>query len=177
MPRARILVLVTAALLLAACGSGSTDAASDTAPTTTVAPALGPDFGVCGSLTDDEVRSAFAVPSFAVVNRNSVGCVWETAGPTGPSVSFSWYRGSPIGRERASSELIGRPAKDIEIDGHQGFQARFTNAFNQVTLCESALQYGADFIHISVTYSDTTPTADACTVSTDLLELVASRAK
>lgn len=173
----RILVTLAAVLTAAACGSGGSDSSDAGAATTTVAPALGPDFGVCGSLTDDEVRSAFAVPSFAVVNRNSVGCVWETTGPTGPSVSFSWYRGSPIGRERASSELIGRPAEDIEIDGKQGFQAQYTNARGQVTLCESALQYGPDFIHMSVTYSDTTPTADACTVSTDLLELVASRAR
>ncbi|GGF96874.1 hypothetical protein GCM10007304_08590 [Rhodococcoides trifolii] len=177
MSRARILVSVSAALLLAACGSSSGDDQAGSEPTTTLAPALGPDFGVCGSLTDDEVRSAFAVPSFAVVNRNSVGCVWETTGPTGPSVSFSWYRGSPIGRERASSELIGRPAEDIEIDGHQGFEAQFENASGQVVLCESAVQYDADFIHMSVTYSDTPPTADACTVSRDLLELVASRAK
>ncbi|MBY6368522.1 DUF3558 domain-containing protein [Rhodococcoides corynebacterioides] len=166
--------LATAAALTA-CGGTSDPAAG---PTTTTADARsGPFFGVCGQVTDDEVRQALAVPAFATVTRNSVGCEWEVSGPTGPSVSFSWYRGSPIGRERAGSELIGRPAADIEIAGQSGFEALYQDALGQPVLCESALQYGADFVHLSVTYADTTPTADPCVVARQLLETIAERAQ
>ncbi|AMY17802.1 DUF3558 domain-containing protein [Rhodococcus kroppenstedtii] len=166
---------LAAAAALTACGGTSDTAAGPT--TTTAAAQPGPFFGVCGQLTDDEVRQAFAVPAFATVTRNSVGCEWEVSGPTGPSVSFSWYRGSPIGRERAGSELIGRPAADLEIAGRSGFEALYQDALGQPVLCESALQYGSDFVHLSVTYADVTPTADPCVVGRQLLETVAERAQ
>lgn len=160
-----------------ACGSDDAPPAGDDAPAAGAAAEPGPFFGVCGGLTDDEVLAAFGVPAFAVVTRNSVGCEWEVTGPTGPSVSFSWYRGSPIGRERMGSEMIGRPAADIEIDGQPGFTAQALNALGQPILCENALQYGSDFVHFSVTYADSPPTADPCVVATSLLELVAERAR
>ncbi|MBM7416072.1 MULTISPECIES: DUF3558 domain-containing protein [Nocardiaceae] len=160
---------------LAGCGSDS-DAATDDAPSTSASQEPGPFFGVCGGLSDEEVRTAFAVPSFAIVTRNSVGCEWEVSGPTGPSVSFSWYRGSPIGRERSGAELIGRPAEDIEIDGRSGFRSTGLNALGEVYLCEVGLQFGADFVHFSVMYADSAPTADPCAVATDLTTLVAERA-
>ncbi|KIQ18298.1 DUF3558 domain-containing protein [Rhodococcus sp. MEB064] len=177
MTSARLAVAIAgAAVALASCSGASGDTASDT-PATTASEGPGPFFGVCGGLTDDEVLAAFAVPAFAVVTRNSVGCEWETSGPTGPSVSFSWYRGSPIGRERMGSELIGRPAEDIEIDGQPGFEARSENATGQTYLCENGLQYGDDFVHFSVMYADSVPTADPCAVARGLLETVAERAQ
>ena len=110
------LVLITVAAGLAGCGGDGDD--SGTAPAAQSLPQVtdpGPFFGQCGSVTDDEVAKAFGMPPFTGVTRNSVGCEWETAGIGGPSVTFSWYRGSPIGRERAGSELIGRPATDIDV--------------------------------------------------------------
>ncbi len=165
---------VAVALLLAGCGSdGSGDAEPTQGPPGQSKPSTaGPFFGECGSVTDDEVLKAVALPQLPVVTRNSVGCVWETGGIFGPSVSFSWYRGSPIGREAAGSGLIGRPPQKIEIDGHPGFEGS-----SGAELCEIGVQYGDDFFHWSVTYADTPPTADVCGVAKGLAQLTASRTK
>ncbi|TSD95147.1 DUF3558 domain-containing protein [Skermania sp. ID1734] len=159
--------------MLSACGGDSSGDTAQPAPTTARAPSpLGPFFGECGNVSDDEVKQAFAMPDLPVITRNSVGCVWEAGGPLGPSVSFSWYRGSPIGREAAGSGLIGRPPEKIEIDGHPGFRGSLGDQ-----LCEIGVQYGDDFFHWSVTYADFPPTADACDVARHLAELTASRVK
>lgn len=161
-------------LVLAGCGGDDSGNAEPTqGPLGQSTPSVaGPFFGVCGSVTDDEVLKAVALPQLPVVTRNSVGCVWETGGIFGPSVSFSWYRGSPIGREAAGSGLIGRPPEKIEIDGRPGFQGS-----SGAELCEIGVQYGDDFYHWSVTYAGTPPTADVCGVARSLAELTASRAK
>ncbi|MGB3770965.1 MAG: DUF3558 domain-containing protein [Rhodococcus sp. (in: high G+C Gram-positive bacteria)] len=182
LPRATVAVrvaavVVGAGVLVSACGSSSDDTASSQPSSTAASAGPGPFFGVCGGLSDDEVRGAFGVPAFAVVTRNSVGCQWEVSGPSGPSVSFTWYRGSPIGRERMGSELIGRPAENIEIDGQPGFRANAENARGDLYLCEIGLQYGNDFAHFSVTYADSNPTADPCIVANSLMTLVAERAQ
>ena len=41
----------------------------------------------------------------------------------GPHFSFTWYRGSPIGRERKTEELSRTSVEDINIEGHGGFIA------------------------------------------------------
>ena len=161
------------AVTVAGCGGGddaSSDAPADGGPAPKKVSTEGPFFGLCGSVTDDEVKQAFNVPQLPVVTRNSVGCVWEASGSFGPSVSFSWYRGSPIGRESAGSGLIGRPPDTIEIDGHPGFKG---SAGEQ--LCEIGVQFGDSFMHWSVTYADFPPTADACEVAKKLAELTVSR--
>ncbi|WFR73832.1 DUF3558 domain-containing protein [Prescottella defluvii] len=167
-------LLAAAALLLAGCGgAGSGDAASGEASAST-AHGAGPFFGECGSVTDDEVANAFGVPGFGAVVRNSVGCEWQSSAQDGqgsPHVSFSWYRGSPIGRERVGSELIGRPATDIEIGGHPGFVASFSSR-----LCELGVQFGDDFVHWSIAYVDAAPTADPCRAARQLAELTVERA-
>jgi len=172
------MLAAVAALGFAATGCGSGD---DAPPAADASPAQqvtepGPFFGECSSVTDDEVAAAFGLGAFATVTRNSVGCEWETV-VGGPSVTFSWYRGSPIGRERAGSDLIGRPAEDVEIGGHEGFMGSAQNELGQTVLCEIGLQYGGDFIHWSVTYADFTPAADACVVARRLAELSAERAE
>lgn len=166
-----ILGVVACSLLLAGCGGG--DEPSSSRSSTTADPgASGPFFGQCGSVDDEEVRSTFAVGAFTMITRNSVGCEWEVSGFAGPAVSFSWYRGSPIGRERSGSELIGRPADDIEIDGHPGFSAATDNY-----LCEVGVEFGKDFMHWSVTYGDQPPTADPCDVAQQLAELTIERTR
>ncbi len=166
------LVITAVAALLAGCGSSDTDAADtsiEAAPTTTGAYEPGPFFGECGSITDAEVQTAFGAGPFSQITRNSVGCQWETVGFSGPGVSFSWYRGSPIGRERAGSELIGRPAKDIEIGGNPGFEAE------QGGLCEIGVQFGDDFFHWSITYADQPAARPPCDVGNELAQLTVER--
>lgn len=161
--------MATAALVglgATACG-GSDDVEQpvSSAPSSVTEP--GPLFDECGAVSDDEVAAAFGLGTFATVTRNSVGCEWETF-VGGPSVSFSWYRGSPIGRERAGSDLIGRPAADVEIGGRAGFMGSYQNEVGQTTLCEIGVGFGGDFIHWSVSYSNFTPPADACVVARSL---------
>lgn len=166
---------IALALVVSGCGNDDpVDAGQASETKTAPKPAVaGPFFGECGSVTDDEVTKAFAVPALPVIWRNSVGCVWEASGVLGPSVSFSWYRGSPIGRESAGSDLIGRPPEKIEVQGHPGFRGTSGDS----SLCEIGVQFGDDFIHWSVTYNLVPPTADPCKVATDLAELSVSRAK
>lgn len=165
-------VVLGSALLAVLAGCGFGDDASDEPDPSSVAAGPAPFFGECGSVTDQEVRDSLVVPVLTAVTRNSVGCEWEAAGFTGPSVSFSWYRGSPIDRERSGSELIGRPADDIEIGGQPAFLAS-TDGY----LCEVGVDFGPDFVHWSVTYGDRSPTADPCEVATDLAELSIERAE
>lgn len=168
-----VLVLATMSLLAAGCGGAGEESTEveDAAPSTErYVP--GPFFGECGSVTDDEVVSAFGLGPFTSVTRNSVGCQWEISGFSGPSVSFSWYRGSPIGRERAGSELLGRPAQDITIDGNPGFEASLRDS-----LCEIGVQFGDDFMHWSVSYSDSPAARPPCDVGNELAELVVERAQ
>ncbi|MBF4481014.1 MULTISPECIES: DUF3558 domain-containing protein [Rhodococcus] len=150
----------------AACGNSDDAEQAETAPTASVTDP-GPLFDECGAMSDDEVAAAFGLGTFTTVTRNSVGCEWEIY-VGGPSVSFSWYRGSPIGRERAGSDLIGRPAADVEIGGRSGFMGSYQNELGQTTLCEIGVDFGGDFVHWSVSYSNLTPVADACMVARGL---------
>jgi hypothetical protein len=162
------------AAVLAGCSGGGSSGGSASPPTPPlrVSPP-GPFFGECGNVTDDEVAQAMAQPKFPVVFRNSVGCVWQSDGTLQtPSVSFSWYRGSPIGREAAGSALIGRPPDWIQIDGHKAFRGSLAQQ-----LCEIGVQYGDDFFHWSVSFGEQDATADPCDVAAKLANLTASRVK
>ncbi|NMD59478.1 UNVERIFIED_ORG: uncharacterized protein DUF3558 [Nocardia globerula] len=185
MPRRRALsfstpLVVAAAVLVSATGCGADDGTAEqstgSAPTAQAATDPGPMFAECGSVTDEEVVAAFGL-AFTDVTRNGVGCEWTVAGSLGPSVAFSWYRGSPIGRERAGSDLLGRPAADITIEGHSGFIAS-----REGVLCELGISFGGDFVHWSVNYGSANsglvaPPADPCVVGKSLMELTVSRAQ
>ena len=159
--------------MLAVVGCGGDDDSDSpepsARPTQKVSP-IGPFFGECGSVTDAEVGDAFGVASFGSVTKNSVGCVWEVGSSVGPSVSFSWYRGSPIEREATGSDRIGRPPEWIEIDGQRAFVGSIPDQ-----LCEIGVQYGDDFFHWSVTVGLNEGFADTCEVAMKLAELTASR--
>ncbi|OYD68875.1 uncharacterized protein DUF3558 [Rhodococcus sp. OK302] len=169
-------VVMSAAVLalVSGCGTeGNSDDQADAGSSAVLSPTdPGPMFAQCGSVTDEEVVAAFGVGAFTDVTRNGVGCEWTVTGPLGPSVSFSWYRGSPIGRERAGSDLIGRPAADLTIDGHPGFIAS-----REGVLCELGISFGGDFVHWSVNYGLGSPPTDPCTVGRNLMELTVSRAQ
>lgn len=168
-------IAVVAAVVAVTAGCASDDEPAVAPPRTTQQVTdPGPFFAECAALSDGDVADAFGLGAFAQVTRNSVGCEWETY-VGGPSVSYSWYRGSPIGRERAGSDLLGRPAADVEIGGHPGFMGSAQNESGQNVLCEIGVQFGGDFIHWSVTYGLFTPVADPCAVARDLAELAVER--
>lgn len=160
--------------LMAGCSSGGGSTSSEAPATSTpkVSP-IGPFFGECGRVTDDEVATISAQPKFPTVFRNSVGCVWQVdvLGDT-PRVSFSWYRGSPIGREASGAGLIGRPTTPIQVQGHPGFRGSETSR-----ICEVGVQYGDDFFHWSVTSGLQDPPTDMCSAAVKLADLTASRLK
>ena len=68
--------------------------------------------------------------------KNSVGCQWLAGGGIlGPHFSFTWFRGSPIGRERKTEELSRTSVEDINIEGHDGFIAVGDGSRRWATTC------------------------------------------
>ena len=91
--------------------------------------------------------------------------------------AFQLVRGSPIGRERAGSDLIGRPAADVKVGGNPGFLVSSQSLDGKTTLCEIGISFGGDFIHWSVNYGNFPPAADACAVARSLAETSVDRAQ
>ncbi|MYR08642.1 DUF3558 domain-containing protein [Gordonia sp. SID5947] len=137
-----VLVLVVA---LAGCSDDSDDPA---APTTADAPGKagsGPFFGACGGVTTEEVTRITRFAGLGNTVNNPSVCEWDgSSDRTGPVASFNWYRGSPIGRERATEQLSRASTKDLDIDGHKGFIA------SDLGICEIGIAFGADFFEWSV---------------------------
>ena len=108
-------------------------ACSDSEPTTPEVPqtpapqqnaAHGPFFPQCGGVSDQTIGELTRVTGLVNTANNSVGCQWLAGGGIlGPHFSFTWYRGSPIGRERKTEELSRASVEDINIEGHDGFIA------------------------------------------------------
>lgn len=164
--------------VVAGCSSSGSSSGDHpaTPPPPRVSP-LGPFFGECGSVSDTELQQAVGLSAFTSVFRNSVGCLWEdgAAGMGGPVESFSWYRGSPIGREMAGSGLIGRTPDQIEVAGHHGFRGQMHQPGGDI--CEISIQYGDDFFEWSISYGDQTPPTDSCAAAMKLVNLTMSRTK
>ncbi len=75
-----------------------------------------------------------------------MGCQWlQGGGILGPHFSFTWYRGSPIGRERKTEELSRASVEDINIEGHSGFIAIGEDPTIGNNLCEVGIQYQRRF--------------------------------
>ncbi len=86
----------------------------------------------------------------------------------GPHFSFTWYRGSPIGRERKTEELSRTSVEDINIEGHSGFIAVGTDpTLGGDNLCEVGIQFNDDFIEWSVSFAEK-PFPPACDVAKEL---------
>ena len=146
-PLAMLALLTVLVLGLGACSSSSDDSTS--APRNTpVAPGpagAGPFFGRCGGVTTAEVTSLTKFVNLQHAVDNTSVCEWSNGvNRTGSVASFNWYRGSPIGRERATEQLSRQSTKDIEIKGHKGFIA------SDEGICEIGIQFGADFFEWSV---------------------------
>jgi Protein of unknown function (DUF3558) len=128
----------------------------------------GPFFPECGGVSDDTVARLTGIPRLPAAARNSAGCQWLGAGGVkGPLISFAWFRGSPIGRERKTEELSRSRVDDITIDGHTGFIARQTDARLGERLCDVGIQYQDDFFEWSARFNRK-PFPNPCDIVTEL---------
>jgi hypothetical protein len=175
------LALAAATLIpaLAACSSDNPNqpqpSQSSTPPS--VKASHGPLFSECGGINDQTVTELTRVTGLVNTAKNSVGCQWLAGGGIlGPHFSFTWYRGSPIGRERKTEELSRSSVEDINIDGHGGFIAVGTDPTLGDNLCEIGIQFNDDFIEWSVSFNDK-PFPPACDVAKELARQSIANAK
>lgn len=170
--RNRLLVVAVVALspLLAACTDGPHEAGrqSPSPGVHTAKPAThGPFFPECGGVSDQTLAQLTGVAGLIVTARNAVGCQWLVNGSiSGPWFSFSWFRGSPIGRERKNEDLSRTRVDDITIDGHSGYVAVATDRLG-TRLCDVSIQYQDDFFEWSIQFVRK-PFPDPCDVATEL---------
>ncbi|MGB3697230.1 MAG: DUF3558 family protein [Gordonia sp. (in: high G+C Gram-positive bacteria)] len=133
--------LVALAMLVTGCSSSEgADAPAEQTPRA----GDGPQFARCGGLTTDEVVDLSGMPGLRLAIDNPSTCEWRADVQRNGSVSFNWYRGSPIGRERGTEQLSRDSTRDYSIDGHPGFIASTPG------ICETAIAWDADFVEISL---------------------------
>lgn len=148
-PLGFVVVLLAAILVLTGCSDGGS---TNQSPTTNTESAPGkagegPFFGECGGVTTEDVARVTGVAGLTNTVNNPSVCEWVTSqDQLGPQFSFNWYRGSPIGRERATIQLSRDSVEDITIDGHSGFMGSSTG------ICEIGIAFGADFFEWSISY-------------------------
>jgi hypothetical protein len=156
--------------VFAACSdsSGSNSAGAPQSPAPTQNSTHGPMFPECGGISDQTLAEQTRVTGLVNTARNSVGCQWlQGGGILGPHFSFTWYRGSPIGRERKTEELSRASVEDINIEGHSGFVALGQDPTIGNNLCEIGIQFQDDFIEWSISFSEQ-PYPDPCNVAKEL---------
>jgi hypothetical protein len=174
--------VATAALipLFAACSDGSSSGPGNTSAPPTPSPANavhGPFFPECGGVSDQTVGQLTRVTGLVNTARNSVGCQWLAGGGIlGPHFSFTWYRGSPIGRERKTEELSRASVDDLNIDGHNGFVAIAADPTLGNNLCEVGIQFSDDFIEWSISFTEK-PFPDPCDIAKELARQSIANAK
>ena len=170
-PRRLSALTLTAVLLtpqLAACSTASPSSVGQPSSSSTVNAAPGPFFPECGGVSDQAVTRLTGVAGPLTTARTSVGCQWLAGGGArGPVFAFSWFRGSPIGRERKTEELSGNSVNDIDIDGHHGFVAIRADATSSDYYCDVGIQYGDDFIDWSIRFRRK-PSRDLCGIAKEL---------
>ena len=128
----------------------------------------GPMFTQCGGVSDEAIGQLTEVSGLVNTAVNSVGCQWLVGGGIlGPHFSFTWFRGSPIGRERKTEELSRTSVEDVTIEGHSGFIAVGTDPIIGDNLCEIGIQFDDDFIEWSVSYAEK-PFPPPCDVAKEL---------
>ena len=175
---AKALAVAAAAMIpvFAACSdsSGSSSPSAPQSPGAAQNAAHGPFFPECGGVSDQALAEQTRVTGLVNTAKTSVGCQWlQGGGILGPHFSFTWYRGSPIGRERKTEELSRASVEDINIEGHSGFIALGempdpSNPSRQLNnLCEVGIQFGDDFIEWSISFSEE-PFPDPCDVAKEL---------
>ncbi|MGE5697244.1 MAG: DUF3558 domain-containing protein [Candidatus Sericytochromatia bacterium] len=165
--------------LVAAC---STNSSGPDNPQTSASPTQqnakhGPLFPECGGISDQTVTQLTEMVGLVNTARNSAGCQWlQNGGIMGPHFSFTWYRGSPIGRERKTEELSRTGVEDINIEGRNGFIAVQTDPTLGDSLCEIGIQFDDDFIEWSISYNEK-PFPAPCDVAKELTRQTIRNAK
>nr|WP_225443769.1 DUF3558 domain-containing protein [Lolliginicoccus lacisalsi] len=165
------------AFLATACSPGGT---GDGAPTATsdaegtVLREAGLFFGECGGVSTEDLMALTGIRGVRLQERNSVGCRWE-GGFFGPYASFSWYRGSPIGRERAVVELSGRGVRDVSVAGPSGELTGFAGWGRFI--CEVSIQSNSDFFVWSVVFAEELSDDEMCRRVLALAEATVNRAE
>ena len=179
---AKVLAVAAAAMMpvFAACSDNNSGSTSPSAPQSQ-APAQnaahGPFFPECGGISDQTLAEQTRVTGLVNTARNSVGCQWlQGGGILGPHFSFTWYRGSPIGRERKTEELSRASVEDINIEGHSGFIAIGEDPTMGNNLCEVGIQFQDDFIEWSISFTEQ-PFPDPCDVAKELTRQTIVNAK
>ncbi|WP_433711891.1 DUF3558 domain-containing protein [Nocardia sp. CA-084685] len=159
-------------LTLSACGSdGDSDSSNAPLRPPPKVATLGPFVGECGHVTDQEVRDIAGLNQLSRVNRNSVGCSFQSAGLASPSVTFASYRGSPIDREKAWVSNVGRDPETIDVGGRKGFQALDPSG----SVCDLAVQLDDDFFEWSMSYGLFSEQGNPCDRTRKLAELTVQR--
>ncbi|MGQ4619778.1 DUF3558 family protein [Nocardia sp. R7R-8] len=150
---------VLAATTLPGCSrAGSVTAA----PASTAQTQSEPMFvGQCGSAGDAEITDISGLGRMRLMSTDPLLCRWE-ADSAGSSITFKWFRGSPINEYRTDNQGGNATRTTIDVDGHAGF------AWLGARSCEVAVSSGAgDFIAWTVE-STARPAADECTAATKL---------
>jgi Protein of unknown function (DUF3558) len=156
--------------VVAACSSSGDNKPGASGPSApgTAEGKHGPMFPQCGGISDQTVAELTKVTGLINTARNSVGCQWLAGGGIlGPHFSFSWYRGSPIGRERKTEELSRASVEDVNINGHSGFIAIGNESQLGDSLCEVGIQFQDDFIEWSISFSQK-PFPPPCDIAKEL---------
>jgi Protein of unknown function (DUF3558) len=169
---AKALAVAAAAMIpvFAACAdnAGSRSPSVPQSPGPTQNTSHGPFFPECGGISDQTLAEQTRVTGLVNTARNSVGCQWlQGGGILGPHFSFTWYRGSPIGRERKTEELSRASVEDINIEGRSGFVAIGEDPTIGQNLCEVGIQFQDDFIEWSISFTEQ-PFPDPCDVAKEL---------
>ncbi len=160
--------MLAVSAVAASLAAGCADSATHASPASDSAGRHGPSFPRCGGVSDRTVAELTRLSGLVNTAQNSVGCQWLLHGSIrGPYFSFSWYRDSPIGRERKTVELNHPSVEDIAIGGHDGFLAVGSEPALGDNLCEVGLQFGDDFIEWTA-YFDHKPFPDPCDVTKEL---------
>lgn len=167
-----VAALAVAAVVVSGCSSSdSSGPGSPSSAPNTPSPANakhGPTFPECGGISDQTMAEQTRVTGLVNTAKNSIGCQWLAGGGIlGPHFSFTWFRGSPIGRERKTEELSRTSVEDINIEGHSGFIAIGTDPTLGDNLCEIGIQFNDDFIEWSVSFAEK-PFPPACDVAKEL---------
>lgn len=167
-----LVVVVTAAAVLAGCGSAGQPEGRPA--TTAAASAEGFRGGDCNGITDQDITSAAGPGLFTKTVVSDAGCFWQentvfgTVG-AGMGISTWWYRGSDMDTERMLEQRAGRTLKELSLDGNKGFKAYDGNA------CSIYVAKGGDVITWSIQTMNPATLPDLCSISEKLAQLSQER--